>query len=288
MEDKKYDKNEDNDEENSLNDDEAFIIDTEDDIDDDNWDTDNETETGNNSESSDSDTIDEADESIITNPGSFKDVTYEDRGSGHIDTALIDRDGDGWHEEKVNVDLEDKNSDGARDTATADLNNDGITEVVGQDTDRDGVMNVATKDSSGFFESSSPLESGESRTTDENLKEVSGENDYDSHSGWDTRTEYVDSDTSVHYSSDGNVTVDVDGEDMEVANLDDVTHRVGTEGDAKYENVGIDHDGYTANVFVETDDDQDSSGDYSAGTGAESSFNTETSTSSDTDVSDPE
>jgi hypothetical protein len=197
------------------------------------------------------------------------DVRYEDHGSGHVDTATIDRDGDGWFEESKSVSLEDRDSDGARDTAFADLNNDGWQEKVGQDTDRDGVMN-AMDDGSGFISRDAILHDGESRTADENLKEVSGENDADTHDGWNARTETIDDDHSMKYDSQGHVTiVDAEGDETQVANIDDVTHRVGTEGDAATENVGIDHDGYAANVFVDgagghSGYDADGSGGYDA------------------------
>jgi hypothetical protein len=179
------------------------------------------------------------------------DVRYEDKGSGHVDTASIDRDGDGWFEETKSISLEDRDADGARDSAYADLNNDGWQEKVGEDTDRDGVMN-AMDDGSGFISRDALLHDGESRTVDENLKEVSGENDADTHDGWNARTETVDSEHSMRYDSQGHVTiVDADGDETQLANIDDVTHRVGTEGDAATENVGIDHDGYAANVFVD-------------------------------------
>ena len=206
--------------------------------------------------------------------GKVADVRYEAVWEDHIDTARIDRDGDGWFEETANVESRDVDGDGARDTAFADLNGDGNTEIVGEDSDKDGVMNRMA-DGDGHLEEGSVIHSAETRTIDENLKEVSGENDADTHSGWNAREETIDSSTSMKYDSDGNVSVLRDGEEAQVANIDDVTHRVGTEGEAAIVDVGLDGDDRVANVFVDTEADDeagaittepdiDSSSDYTA------------------------
>jgi hypothetical protein len=234
-------------------------------------------------------------------PGTYEHVIYEARGHDYVDTAWVDRDGDGWHEESMSVTTGDADSDGAHDTAYADLDRDGYQEAVGRDTDRDGVMSEMITDGSGEMKSGT-LHSSESRTVDENLKEISGENESDTHSGWNDRTETVDRDTSVHYGSDGKITVDVDGEETEVSTLDDATRHFGKEGDAKTENLGLDHDGDASeHLVVDTDDGDagydaqddagaayDSSGsdsaaayDAGAGSGYDSSAAADTSSSDD-------